>query len=224
MTFSGTYAAGRDLFVRNRTIDQTVGLEVLTPFMTDGRVLLLDRGWVPNADDAGTVPPVDPPVSGPVTVTGWLRSGEPNLNRDLPLPQLASISTAVARSSIPELSPLDLYVVVGSQAPEPDPGAHPLTALARPEEDLGPHQAYAYQWWLFMPGGIGFVFWALRREAQGVRATEADAEVTAAGFGDDPLGRDGQPWPDDTGSPAAVLVARRPKKAKKVRIWDEEDD
>lgn len=225
VTLTGTYAAGRDLFVRNRTIDQTVGLEVLTPFTTDGQTLLVDRGWVPNADDATTVPPVDAPVSGQVTVTGWLRTGEPDLGRDLPLPQLASISTEVARASMPELSPLDLYVVAGSQSPDPFRGAHPLTALLRPEEDLGPHQAYAYQWWLFMPGGLVFVFWALRREAQGVR--DAETEVKAAGSGEDPLGRDGQPWPDDTGDPAGdpagVLVARTPRKAKKVRIWDEED-
>ncbi|MEO7130265.1 MAG: SURF1 family protein, partial [Dermatophilaceae bacterium] len=38
------------------------------------------------------------------------------------------------------------------------------TALPTPEEDLGPHQAYAIQWWITMPGGLIFVIWAIRRE------------------------------------------------------------
>ena len=37
VTLTGTYAVGQDLLVRNRTLDQTVGFEVLTPFTTDGR-------------------------------------------------------------------------------------------------------------------------------------------------------------------------------------------
>ena len=66
VSLTGTYAAGTDLLVRNRTLDQTVGFEVLTPIQTDGLTLLVDRGWVPNAADAETSPPVDPAPSGPV--------------------------------------------------------------------------------------------------------------------------------------------------------------
>ncbi|EWT01802.1 hypothetical protein N865_08050 [Intrasporangium oryzae NRRL B-24470] len=195
VTVTGTYAAGADLLVRNRTLDQTVGFEVLTPFTTDGTTLLLDRGWVPNAADAETTPPVDAPATGEVTVTGWLRTGEPSLGRDLPPPQLASISVADARVQRPAVGPADVYVVVGAQSPAPARGEHPLALLPRPEEGLGPHQAYAYQWWLTMPAGLVFVVWAMRRELA------AGAETGG------PEGREAMP-------------ARKPKK---VRIWDEED-
>jgi cytochrome oxidase assembly protein ShyY1 len=171
VTLTGTYAAGTDLLVRNRTLDQTVGFEVLTPLQTDGLTLLVDRGWVPNAADAETTPPVDPPPSGPVQITGWLRTGEVSLGRDLPHPQMASINIADARTQVPMLSPVDAYLVLGAQQPPAATGAHPPLLLPRPEEDLGPHQAYAYQWWLFMPGGLVFIFFALRREA----ATRAEA-------------------------------------------------
>ena len=52
-----------------------------------------------------------------------------------------------------------------------------MRLLPRPEEDLGPHQAYAYQWWLFMPGGVVFIFFALRREA--ASRAEASGGATA---------------------------------------------
>jgi cytochrome oxidase assembly protein ShyY1 len=192
VSLTGTYAVGTDLLVRNRTLDATVGFEVLTPMQTGGLTLLVDRGWVPNAADAETSPPVDPAPSGPVQVTGWLRTGEVSLGRDLPRPQLASISVDDARAQVPSLSQVDAYVVLGAQQPAAVAGDHPLRLLPKPEEDLGPHQAYAYQWWLFMPGGLAFIFFAIRREAAAGRAE-------TAGIGDAPV------------------------RAKKVRIWDEED-
>ena len=213
VTMAGTYAAGQDLLVRNRTLDQTVGFEVLTPFTTDGRTILVDRGWVPNAQNAETAPPVDPPPSGQADLTGWLRTGEPQLGRDLPPPQLASISIADSRAIRPELSADDVYVVLGAQQPPAVTGEHPLRLLPRPEEDLGPHQAYAYQWWLFMPGALVFVIVAMRRQ---LAAGEVDDDLEGHGWGVDPdTDRDG-------GRPTAP-AASRPVKAKKVRIWDEED-
>jgi cytochrome oxidase assembly protein ShyY1 len=214
VTLTGTYAAGQDLLVRNRTLDQTVGFEVLTPFSTDGRTILVDRGWVANAQNAETAPPVDPPPPGQVALTGWLRTGEPQLGRDLPPPQLASISIADARALRPELAADDVYVVLGAQQPPVLAGEHPVRPLPRPEEDLGPHQAYAYQWWLFMPGALVFVVLAMRRElAAGEAGDGAEGAEGADGWG---AGGEG----DTDGRRTA---APRPVKAKKVRIWDEED-
>ena len=215
VTLTGTYAAGQDLLVRNRTLDQTVGFEVLTPFTTTDRTILVDRGWVPNAQNAETAPPVDPPPSGQVAVTGWLRTGEPQLGRDLPPPQLASISIADARALKPELAADDVYVVLGAEEPPAVAGDHPVRLLPRPEEDLGPHQAYAYQWWLFMPGALVFVVLAMRRE---LAAREA---VDGAEGAEGAEGTDG--WTTDDEGAAPRPVAARPAKAKKVRIWDEED-
>ncbi len=56
VTLRGSYRPGPDLMVRNRTQDQTVGFEVLTPFTADGLTILVDRGWVPNAREAETHP------------------------------------------------------------------------------------------------------------------------------------------------------------------------
>jgi cytochrome oxidase assembly protein ShyY1 len=196
VTATGTYAAGPDLLVRNRTLGNVVGFEVLTPFQTDTGTILVDRGWVPNAASAVVSPEVDAPPSGPVEVTGWLRTGEPSLGRDLPADQLASVSITDARGKVPGLGRADVYLVLGGQSPATVTSGHPVTLLPHPEEDLGPHQAYAIQWWLTMPGGLVFVIWAMRRELA--------------------------PTEDSTPGAEADRV-RVPARPKKVRIWDEED-
>ncbi|MDV3220082.1 SURF1 family protein [Intrasporangium sp.] len=164
VTLQGSYLPGSDLMVRNRTRDQTVGFEVLTPFVTERVTILVDRGWVPNAREAEQTPAADPAPTGPVEVVGWLRTGEPDLGRDLPAPQLASISVDDARASVPQLGDLDAYVVLGTQSPSTPAGDHPVSPLPRPDEGLGPHQAYAIQWWLTMPAGLVFVVFAIRRQ------------------------------------------------------------
>lgn len=178
VTLHGSYRPRRDLMVRNRTRDQTVGFEVLTPFVTDGLTILVDRGWVPNARDAESTPAADPPPTGPVEVVGWLRSGEPDLGRDLPAPQLSSINISDARARVPELSDVDAYVVLGSQTPNAPTGQHPVAPLPRPDEGLGPHQAYAIQWWLTMPAGLVFVWFAIRRQV--IQTAEGSREAATA--------------------------------------------
>ena len=68
------------------------------------------------------------------------------------------------------------------------------TALGPPSEDHGPHQAYAYQWWLTMPLGLVLIWFGIRRELR------MEAEDVAG---------DG--------------AAKSPPRPKKVRVWDEED-
>ncbi|MDN5796293.1 MAG: SURF1 family protein [Intrasporangium sp.] len=175
VTAHGTYAAEADLLVRNRTLNTVPGFEVLTVLTTQAGTILVDRGWVPNATTAAEVPGVDAPPQGPVEVTGWLRTGEPSLGRDLPAGQLASIDIDDARTQRPAVGPADIYLVLGAQSPATPASGHPVTPLPRPTEDLGPHQAYAIQWWITMPGGIAFVFWAVRREVLARDETEDGA-------------------------------------------------
>ena len=87
-----------------------------------------------------------------------------------------------------------------------------MRVLPRPEEDLGPHQAYAYQWWLFMPAALVFVVLAMRRELASGHLGGLDGPGTD--------GRDGRADADGDGR---RVPAGRPAKVKKVRICDEED-
>ena len=87
----------------------------------------------------------------------------PSLGKSLPRGQLASINLAEASSQVG--SPLlGAYVILEVER-LPDGTAPPRpTALEAPDTDLGPHQAYAFQWWLGMVAGFVLVWFGARRE------------------------------------------------------------
>ncbi len=194
----GRYDQAGQLLVRNRPQDVVYGYEVVVPLLLpSGGAILVDRGWVRNAERADVLPSVEAAPKGMVTVTGWLRPGEVDLERDLPQGQLASINLQTA-SRLTGHSMRDAYLLLeGERTAE---GAVPPRpqALKPPETGTGPHFAYALQWWLASPVGLIVVWVFARREWR-------------EGQGHQPPSPTGRPGP----------VAARPKK---VRIWDEEDE
>ncbi|HEV7148972.1 MAG TPA: SURF1 family protein [Pedococcus sp.] len=196
VSMHGRYAVQSTMVVRNRPHQGAYGYEVVVPFAdTSGRTVLVDRGWVLNAQNAATLPSFPAAPGGEVTVTGWLRPTEPSLGRVMPAGQLASINLTEASRAVG--TPLGGgYVILqserladGSSPPRP-------VSLDPPDTDLGPHQAYAFQWWLGMVGGVVLVFFGARREYQESLTGSEDHRGTATA---------------------------RPPKPVKVRIWDEED-
>ncbi|GGK74888.1 SURF1 family protein [Ornithinimicrobium pekingense] len=159
---TGTYDADAEHLVRNRPQQGVFGYEVLVPLvLADGTAVAVDRGWVRSGQTAATRPEVPPPPAGEVTVTGWLRPSEPDLGRDLPAGQLASIDL----SGLEEATGLDLvqaYLILESE----DPPAERPAALAAPDTRLGSHFAYALQWWITVPVGVVLVLVMARQQAR----------------------------------------------------------
>lgn len=218
---TGTYAADHTLLVRNRPFEGTYGYEVLVPLRVDGgATLLVDRGWVPNAKTAEDRPDVPPAPSGEVTVTGWVKQGEVSLGRRMPAGQLASINLREAQAQTGGQL-LGAYLVLDRETTAS--GATPARPqpLEPPDTDLGPHQAYAFQWWLAMVAGFVLVFFGVRREY-------LEGRDDVAGEGDAVAGRPARE-PVPAGSAASHVAGtapgrpRRAAKPKKIRIWDEED-
>ncbi len=166
---TGRYATGQQLLVRNRSLDGQPGLEVLVPLDLSGDLtgtrVFVDRGWVANADSAADLPQVPPTPTGEVTVEGWLRSGEPDLGKELPAGQLASIDLGAAARQTGGGQVLDAYLVLGSE----QPGGPRPAPLEAPDTDLGPHQAYAIQWWLTSAFGLVLLGYRLRVDAEARR-------------------------------------------------------
>ena len=143
VTVTGSYLPGGTVLVRNRPLDGVYGYEVLVPLRTGGGdLLLVDQGWIPNGRNGSAPDRVPPSPDGQVTVTARLRPGEPDLGR-APVPgQAASIDLAGIGAGLPGKGYRAYGVLVA-------PATRGITPLPRPDEDLGPHLAYAVQWWGF---------------------------------------------------------------------------
>ena len=95
VTLEGEYLADEQLLVRNRPHGGTAAFEVLVPFrLDDGRVLLIDRGWVPPGEDQPLPDEIPAPPEGEVTVIARLRAAEqlPASGRSAPEGQVPSIN------------------------------------------------------------------------------------------------------------------------------------
>ncbi|MER5216024.1 SURF1 family protein [Streptomyces sp. NPDC002838] len=185
VTAKGHFDTEDEVVVRRRTnSDDEVGYHVLTPFvLTDGKVLLVNRGWIPADGPSQTAfPKVPAPPRGQITVTGRLMpdettaaSGIKNL-KGLPDRQIMLIN------SEQEARRLDAQVLggyVAQTAPEPKGDTPEL--VGRPgNEDAALNYAYAIQWWLFSAGvPIGWLV-LVRREARDRRAAAAEKATTQA--------------------------------------------
>lgn len=168
----GRYATQHELLVRNRPHGGTRAFEVVVPFHTvDGRVLIINRGWVPpgSGDLPDTVPQ---PVSGDIEIVVRLRPGEelPRSGRGAPEGQVPTLHLP----TIAEVTgPATITAAFGQLVSEsPAPTAYPY-GFDRPTEDPGPHLSYAIQWILFAVMGFVFIFYVIRTER--ARAREESA-------------------------------------------------
>lgn len=163
VTATGTYLPDDRHLARNRPHGGVFGYEVLVPLqLPDGTAVVVDRGWVPNAETAATVPDVPPPPTGQVTVTGWLRPSEPDLGSDLPAGQLSSIHLP-SMAATTGLDLVQAYVVLQTEDP---PAADRPAPPDRPDVRLGSHLAYSLQWWLTVPLGVVLVLVMARQTAR----------------------------------------------------------
>ncbi|MFJ1754257.1 SURF1 family protein [Kitasatospora sp. NPDC088134] len=187
VTAQGRYDTAHEVVIRGRTEPggSTIGYFVVTPLvLADGKgSVLVNRGWVESGSDAASLPAVPAPPAGEVTVTGRLRADETYAslgvkNRGgLPERMYKVINSAEqAKSAGTEV--LGGYLELASSQPA---AGNPPEPLAEPgHSDIGPHMAYAVQWWLFaalVPVGVVVL---ARREA-GQRAAERAAAPAAAG-------------------------------------------
>ncbi|MEE4541407.1 SURF1 family protein [Streptomyces sp. V4-01] len=172
---------------------QQIGYHVITPFvLDDGRAVLVNRGWIEGPDDPTAFPKIPAPPSGEVTVFGRLRPDETTSAtgirnpKGLPPRQIMLINSTMMSRYMPEQL-VGGYLEMVSLSP----GGKPSSPALIPEpnhSDIGPHLAYAIQWWLFssmVP--VGWVV-LLRRERAEILAARAARSGAAPGPGGDGTG------------------------------------
>ncbi|MFE0462952.1 SURF1 family protein [Kitasatospora sp. NPDC058965] len=186
VTATGEYDTAHEIVIRRRTAadGSTIGFFVVTPLrLADGRgEVLVNRGWVDSGPDALQYPPVPAAPSGQVTVTGRLRADETHASSGIPdrggLPDRQfMLINSEQQAKADGTAVLGGYLELASSVPSP---AAAPQALPEPEHsDIGPHMAYAIQWWLFaalVPVGLLIM---IRREARDRRAGAAVAALAA---------------------------------------------
>ena len=194
---TGTYDAGRTLLVRNRPLEGQYGYEVVVPLrLADGTLLPVDRGWIDFGQSATALPPVPAAPSGPVEVVVRLRPYEPGDGAYEVPGQLRRIAADEVAAKVPGTL-YRAYGVLASERPRP---ADAPRLLPRPDTDLGPHLAYAYNWWGFAVAAYVLLGYYALREVQARR-------LAARGIGAEQL--------------AAARAARR--RSRRVRDEDVED-
>ncbi|MFI1167807.1 SURF1 family protein [Streptomyces sp. NPDC020801] len=199
VTARGHFDTAHELVVRRRTnTDDQVGYHVLTPFVVDdGRVLLVNRGWVPSPASQTSFPKIPVPAAGEITVTGRLMqdettaaSGIKNV-KGLPDRQIMLINSEQIGALLRDSGDTSAKEVLGGYielvSPAPKDGGPEL--LPSPKEDsswigIGDiNLPYAIQWWLFAAGvPVGWLILARREARERARATgrEAARETEAA--------------------------------------------
>ncbi|MGN8025713.1 SURF1 family cytochrome oxidase biogenesis protein [Microbacterium sp. 22242] len=165
VTARGRYETGDQLLVRNRPHGGTSAFEVLVPLRTDdGRVLIVNRGWVvPGEKDVPSSVPAPP--KGEVTVTARLRPGEPlpPSGRGAPEGQVPSINLPLVADDIGGSVPVDTGAYGELVSESPAPPSRPA-AFDAPSDDPGPFLSYAIQWILFAIMGFIFIGYVIRTE------------------------------------------------------------
>ena len=176
---TGEYLPDEALVVVNRSQGGRAGDIVVTPLLLDdGRILLVERGFVPF----GTV--AEPPPAGPVEVVGRLRPSEQRRRGQVSDSATGELTEA-QRLDIDRLAaqlpgpPVGFFVeLTGSTPAETGPFPEPLGG---PELSEGSHLSYAGQWFIFSAGVVvGWVL-AVRHSLRSRRASAARAALPPVG-------------------------------------------
>ncbi|MET8676201.1 SURF1 family protein [Streptomyces sp. NPDC004647] len=155
---TGTYDSRHEVVVRRRTAadEQTIGYYVLTPLITkSGRAVLVNRGWIPADGPLTRFPKVPASPSGDVTVTGRLmpdETTEASGIKDKPGLPPRQVMLINSKQQSGELSRPVLGGYIELTKTSPEAKGQPEAVPAPDHSSIGPHMAYAIQWWLFAAG------------------------------------------------------------------------
>jgi surfeit locus 1 family protein len=165
---AGRYHHAGDMVVRGRSREGRPGVHLVSPLvLADGRVVMVNRGWVPSPDGS-TADVRSLRTAGPVRVSGTLLPIMSEGDRGMPFAGRAGtdstwrrVDLAAARARSP--GPLIPLVLQQLPAEESEVGSPPLPEPL-PSLSEGNHLSYAVQWFSFATIGIvGLMILLLRR-------------------------------------------------------------
>lgn len=162
---TGEYLADRQIFIDNKVTAGRAGFHVVTPLaLADGRVVLVNRGWIAQKSSRAVLPEAPPPpgtvpVRGRIAIpaAGYLElkpetaSGSIRQNLDP-----ARFAAAMGLAVLPA-------VIEATVAPVPDDGL--LRDWPAPDFGSETHRIYMVQWYAFALLATALWLWFNRPRA-----------------------------------------------------------
>lgn len=146
VTTTGTYLA-EQIVVFNRSQGGVAGDNVLTPLvLDDGRIVLVNRGFVPLGQDVPPPPPEEVEVLGRIRPSQSRQRGELTDSGGGPVTEVRRVEIERIAPQLPgDVLPIYLDLI----ASRPPMTAQDPAPVPAPELDEGPHLSYAAQWFIF---------------------------------------------------------------------------
>lgn len=179
VTVSGTYLPDQGILVVNRSQNGRAGVNTVVPLvLDDGRILLVNRGFVPQGFEEPPVPANDVEIVGRLRPSQERRLGQLSDAPEGVLREAQRLDLDRLRAQF-DAPLVDVYVDLISSVPaEPERVPEPVVA---PDLSEGNHLSYAFQWFIFsIAAAVGWVL-AVRRSVETNRrrlATEATATTS----------------------------------------------
>lgn len=146
----GRYDAAHQILLDSIVEGGRIGYQVLTPFDTNGNLVMVNRGWVPASADRAILPDIDVPAE--------MRTITVRLNR-FPVPGMRLAAPAVAADVWPQRMLFPVRDEIAAALDKPVPDYQLLLDEDQPDGylrawravDVGPerHYGYAFQWFAF---------------------------------------------------------------------------
>jgi cytochrome oxidase assembly protein ShyY1 len=163
-TVRGSYDYAAQLELRPRAQGGRVGYDQVVPLVTVDGVVLVNRGFIADADGSARL---NPPTVAALEVVGTVRLSQ-GTSRFGPQNPEEGMLDSIARIDLDRLNSQfggPLYpVYLDLVREQPEGGGLPTVIPARPEPTSRPHLPYALQWWAFAATvSIGWVLY-LRKQ------------------------------------------------------------
>ncbi len=162
---SGEYLADRQIFIDNKVAAGRAGFHVVTPLsLADGRVVLVNRGWIAQKSSRAVLPEAPPPP-GAATVQGRIAIPAAGYLELKPETASGSIRQNLDPARFAAATGLAVMpaVIEATAAPVPDDGL--LRDWPAPDFGIETHRIYMVQWYAFALLAAGLWFWFHRPRA-----------------------------------------------------------
>jgi surfeit locus 1 family protein len=163
VSLTGTYDPAHQFLIDNMSYRDLDGYQVLTPLeRPGGKVVLVNRGWVPFLGSRSALPDISLKTAGPVTVSGrvgnlptaGLASGRAPPPDHGPWPRVTSFPTIAQLSAVLKRPLAPRVILLDPQ----DPQGY-VRDWRPPGIPAMQNFAYAFEWWCFAVAAI--VIWVV---------------------------------------------------------------